>query len=161
MKFATTFAAVAGLATLTALTPALAPAWADDGGTHPVKMSKAQIAGQIFTDHKPVVMTHKDSTWGPYVTHDVEAFLSTDKKMDSGMYKSGPVRMEFKDQPYGVDEFMYFLKGGVTLTSADGTVTKIGPGDAVTIGRNWKGVWESKGYTKIYVIYSPDGPLSE
>lgn len=151
----------AALAATLSLTALPATVHADDGSQHPVKMSKAQIAGKIFTDHTPVVTTHKDSTWGPYVTHDVEGFLSTDKKMDSGMYKSGPVRMEFKDQPYGVDEFMYFLKGGVTLTSADGTVTEIGPGDAVTIGRDWKGVWESKGYTKIYVIYSPDGPISE
>lgn len=131
-----------------------------DGANHPVKMSKEQIAGKMFTDHKPVVSEHSDSEWGPYTTHDVETFLSADKQMDTGMYKSGPVRMVI-DEAYGVDEFMYFLEGGVTLTSEDGTVTEIGAGDAVTIGRDWKGIWESKGYTKIYVIYSPEGPISE
>ncbi|WP_417463348.1 cupin domain-containing protein [Kordiimonas sp.] len=124
--------------------------------SHPKKISKDQIAGQFFTDFKPVIQDH-ESEIGSYQTQDVENFLSVDKKFDSGMYRSGPVRMTIEH--YGVDEFMYFVEGGVTLTSADGTVTEIGPGDAVTIGRDWKGVWDSKGYMKIYVIYSADEPL--
>ena len=57
----------------------------------------------------------------------------------------------------GVDEFMYFLKGGVTLTSSDGQVTTITVGDAVTIPKEWTGVWDTEGYTKIWEIYSEDG----
>jgi len=125
----------------------------DDSMTkHPQKLSKAEIAGDIFKDKRLVVMTHEGED-GPYQTEDVENFLSTDKKFDSGMYRSGPVRMTL--EPYGVDEFMYFLEGGVTLTSEDGTVTEIKAGDAVTIAKEWRGTWDTKGYTKIYVIYSP------
>jgi uncharacterized cupin superfamily protein len=89
-------------------------------------------------------------------TLDVTTFLSSDKKFGSGVYKSGAVRFEI-DDPYGVDEFMYFIEGGVTLTSADGTVHVISAGDGVTIPKEWTGVWETDGYTKIWVIYSEDG----
>ena len=124
---------------------------------YPVKMSGAQIAGDIFKDFKPVVIDHENEK-GPFRTEDVETFLSSDRQFDTGMYRSGVNRFEIRDG-YGVDEFMYFLKGGVTLTNLDGTVMEIKAGDAVTIPRDWKGVWETEGYTKIYVIYSPDGPI--
>jgi uncharacterized cupin superfamily protein len=60
-------------------------------------------------------------------------------------------------EPYGVDEFMYFLTGSVTLTSSDGTVQTINAGEAVTIPKEWTGIWDTQGYTKIWVIYSEDG----
>ena len=120
---------------------------------HPVKMSKAQIAGSIFEDYEPVVTTRNDNT-----THDVEVFLSSNKQFDAGMYRSGKVRAEI-NEPYGVNEYMHFLEGGVTLTSSDGTVTEIKAGDSVVIPAEWTGVWDTAGYTKIYVIYSPDGPI--
>ena len=66
------------------------------------------------------------------------------------------VRIEI-DEPYGVDEFMYFLEGSVTLTSSDGSEQVINAGEAVTIPKEWTGVWETDGYTKIWVIYSADG----
>ncbi len=71
---------------------------------------------------------HKDG----HTTQDVTSLLSTDKKFASGMYKSGKTRSEITE-PYGVDEFMFFLEGSVTLTSSDGTVTKISAGEGVTI----------------------------
>jgi uncharacterized cupin superfamily protein len=48
---------------------------------------------------------------------------------------------------------MYFLEGGVTLTSSDGTRLEIVAGDAVMIPKEWRGVWDTKGYLKIYVIH--------
>jgi len=126
------------------------------GPTSPEKMSKAEIAGAIFSDPRMIRQMHGKGD-SAYETLDVENFLSKDKQFDSGMYQSGAVRAEI--ERYGVDEFMYFLKGGVTLTSKDGTVMEIKAGDAVTIPRDWAGVWDTKGYTKIYVIYSPDGPI--
>ena len=120
---------------------------------HPVKMSKAQIAGGIFEDYEPVVSTHGDNT-----THDVEVFRSDNDLFDAGMYRSGKVRFDITE-PYGVDEYMHFLEGGVTLTSSDGTVTEIEAGDSVVIPKEWTGVWETAGYMKIYVIYTPDAPI--
>jgi len=122
---------------------------------HPVKISQAQVAGDIFKDYKPIVKTEDGNT-----THDVEVFLSKDKQFDAGMYRSGKVRAEIK-APYGVNEYMHFLEGGVTLTSSDGTVTEVRAGDSVVIPEDWTGVWDTEGYTKIYVIYSPGGPITE
>jgi len=124
---------------------------ADKG--QPVKISQAQIAGEIFNDYAPVVATHDGNT-----TEDVEAFLSHDQKFDAGIYRSGKVRIEIT-KPYGVNEYMHFLKGGVTLTSTDGTVTEVKAGDSVVIPAEWTGTWDTDGYTKIYVIYSPQGPI--
>lgn len=117
----------------------------------PEKMSKIDIAGNIFERPNMIQMTKDGNT-----TFDVTTFLSSDKKFSSGIYKSGAVRIEI-NEPYGVDEFMYFIEGGVTLTSADGTVHVISAGDGVTIPKEWTGVWETDGYTKIWVIYSADG----
>jgi uncharacterized cupin superfamily protein len=52
---------------------------------------------------------------------------------------------------------MYFIEGGVTLTSSDGSKQVISAGEAVTIPKEWTGVWDTEGYTKIWVIYSEDG----
>lgn len=137
------------------LTSPVVTAAEQDAGevVHPVKMSQAQIAGAIFEDYDPIVKTQDGNT-----THDVEVFLSSDRQFDAGMYRSGKVRAEI-DEPYGVNEYMHFLEGGVTLTSSDGTVTEISAGDSVVIPEDWTGVWDTEGYTKIYVIYSPDGPI--
>ena len=89
---------------------------------------------------------------GPFVP----TLKSSDGKFASGMYRSGKSHFEI-EEPYGVDEFMYFIEGGVTLTSADGSVQVIGAGEAVTIPKEWTGVWDTDGYTKIWVIYSEDG----
>lgn len=140
------------------LVVALASTFAASGllaadAVHPVKMSKEQIAGRIFEDYEPLVSEHNGNT-----THDVEVFRTESGLFDAGMYRSGKVRAEI-DEPYGVHEYMHFLEGGVTLTSSDGTVTEIGAGDSVVIPADWTGVWDTDGYTKIYVIYSPDKPI--
>ncbi len=120
---------------------------------HPVKMSAAQIDGAIFEDYPPVVQEHDGNT-----TWDVEVYRSDSGLFDAGMYRSGKVRAEITE-PYGVHEYMHFLEGGVTLTSSDGTVTRIDAGDSVVIPADWTGIWDTDGYTKIYVIYSPDKPI--
>ncbi len=118
----------------------------------PAKMSKDDIAGAIFDRPGMIATTHEDG----HETLDVTSLLSSDKKFASGMYRSGKTRAEITE-PYGVDEFMFFLEGGVTLTSSDGTVTTIEAGEGVTIPREWTGIWDTDGYTKIWVIYSEDG----
>jgi uncharacterized cupin superfamily protein len=119
---------------------------------HPAKISKDEIAGKIFERDNMIETKHESGN----VTLDVTTLLSSDKKFASGMYRSGKSYFELTD-PYGVDEFMYFLEGGVKLTSADGTVQTINAGEAVTIPKEWTGIWDTEGYTKIWVIYSEDG----
>jgi uncharacterized cupin superfamily protein len=115
----------------------------------PQKMSKSDISGDIFSRPDTV---KKDGTL------DVTSLLSSDEKFSSGMYKSGPKRFEITE-PYGVDEFMFFLEGSVKLTSSDGSVQIINAGEAVTIPKEWTGIWESEGYRKIWVIYSASGKI--
>ena len=123
-----------------------------EGAVVPAKISMDEVAGKIFERAEMIETTHKSGN----TTLDVTTLLSSDKKFASGMYRSGKIRFE-TDEPYGVDEFMYFLEGGVTLTSSDGTVQVIHAGEAVTIPKEWTGIWDTDGYTKIWVIYSEDG----
>ena len=118
----------------------------------PAKISAEDAAGAIFKRDNMIRTERKNGN----VTLDVTTLLSSDKKFSSGMYSSGKTRSEITGA-YGVDEFMYFLTGGVTLTSSDGTVTTINAGEAVTIPKEWIGIWDTDGYTKIWVIYSADG----
>jgi|TARA_B110000914_G_scaffold214856_1_gene218156 uncharacterized cupin superfamily protein len=118
----------------------------------PAELSKADLAGQIFERSDMTETTHDDG----HVTLDVTSLLSSDKKFASGMYKSGKTRVEV-NEPYGVDEFMYFLEGGITLTSDDGTVQTIEAGEGVTVPKEWTGIFETEGYRKIWVIYSAVG----
>lgn len=115
----------------------------------PDKMSTSEISGDIFS--RPDTIKSEDGS-----VLDVTSLMASDGKFASGMYKAGPSREEITE-PYGVDEFMYFLEGSVTLTSADGSKLTIGPGEAVTVPKEWTGIWETDGYRKIWVIYSHDG----
>ena len=118
----------------------------------PAKISRADIGGDIFNRQSMIETTHADG----HTTQDVTTLLSSDKKFASGMYQSGKTRSEVTE-PYGVDEFMYFISGSVTLTSSDGSVQTIEAGEAVTIPKEWTGIWDTDGYTKFWVIYSADG----
>lgn len=124
---------------------------AGDAAPKPVLMNRTDLAGALFERPEMIRSGHDGNP-----TLDVTSLKSSDGKFASGMYKSGKERVEI-NKPYGVDEFMYFLEGGVTLTSGDGTVLKVSAGEAVTIPKEWTGVWDTKGYTKIWVIYSADG----
>ena len=129
------------------------PGWADNHKSpHPVKLSESDLAGEIFSHGDVMRTTHEDG----HKTLDVTSLLSSDGKFASGMYKSGKTRIEIIE-PYGVDEFMYFLTGGVTLTSADGSVLTIEAGEGITMPKEWTGVFATGGYTKIWVIYPANG----
>lgn len=138
-------------AVLTTALLALLGTAAGDSSHRPAQMTSADIAGAIFERPDMIETTSNGNT-----TLDVTSMKSGDGRFASGMYRSGKVRFDITE-PYGVDEFMYFLEGSVTLTSSDGTVQEIGPGEAVTVPKEWTGVWETDGYTKIWVIYSADG----
>jgi uncharacterized cupin superfamily protein len=119
---------IIALAAIAAMAAAYSASYeSGEGMRHPAKISKEEIAGKIFDRENMIKTDH-----GSHVTLDVTTLLSSDQKFGSGMYRSGKVRAEI-DEPYGVDEFMFFLQGGVTLTSSDGTVQTISAGEAVTI----------------------------
>jgi len=141
------------LVTIIILAAAAVAISGNEGGTlYPAKIDASEMDGTIFERDDMVRTEHESGN----VTLDVTSLMSSDKRFASGMYRSGKSYFEATDA-YGVDEFMYFIEGGVKLTSADGTVTEIEAGDAVTIPKEWTGIWDTDGYTKIWVIYSADG----
>ena len=118
---------------------------------HPAKLSIADLAGKAF-DNPNTIIT--ETPTGNIL--DITSLKSSEGKFASGMYKAGKSRFEITE-PYGVDEFMFFLEGSVTLTSDDGSQMTINAGEAVTIPKEWTGVWATEGYRKIWVIYSESG----
>lgn len=139
------------LVRLTGLTALLLSAAVAADGHHPIKITQADAAGAIFKRPDMIATTHEDG----HKTEDVTSLLSSDGRFASGMYKSGKTRTEITE-PYGVDEFMYFVEGGVTMVSSDGTVTEVKAGEAVSVPKEWTGTWITDGYTKFWVIYSDD-----
>ncbi len=118
----------------------------------PALITKHEVSGAIFDRADKIRTEHEDG----HVTLDVTSLMSSDKKFASGMYRSGKTRYDITEG-YGVDEFMYFIEGSITLTSRDGTKQVVGAGEAVTVPKEWEGVFETDGYTKFWVIYSADG----
>ena len=118
---------------------------------HPAKLSSTDLTGKAFDNPNTIVT---ETPTGNIL--DITSMKSSDGKFASGMYKAGKSRFEITE-PYGVDEFMFFLEGSVTLTSDDGSQMTINEGEAVTIPKEWTGVWATEGYRKIWVIYSESG----
>ncbi|VVE15413.1 cupin [Pandoraea morbifera] len=142
-------AALSMLALCSVLTP---PAGAEP--LHPVKLSRQALVGPIF-EREDAVHDSEDGN----DTVDVTSYTSGDRVFQTGVFQSGPVREEVRATPgYPYTELLVFLSGGARFTSRDGTVVEAGPGDAVTLPKGWSGVFESKGYTKLYAVYDPDAP---
>ncbi|MEM5314928.1 cupin domain-containing protein [Paraburkholderia sp. JHI869] len=117
----------------------------------PVKLSKADLAGAVFNRKD----AQKSVEGGTQMT-DVVGYTSPDKAYQTGVFKSGPSHEVIKG-PEGLayTEFLYFISGGVKLTSSDGSVLNVGTGEAVTLPKGWTGQFDTQGYTKLYVTYSP------
>ncbi|MGY2374470.1 cupin domain-containing protein [Pseudomonas sp. SDO524_S393] len=117
----------------------------------PTKTSHEQVSGSIFSRPDAVKGTFAGAPTVDVVTHE-----SADKAFQTGMYKSGPMREELGAPGTPYEEFLYFTAGGVTLTSTDGKVITVKAGESVSIPKGWTGVFETKGYEKIYAIYDAE-----
>jgi len=119
----------------------------------PAKISKEDMTGSIFSREDMVEMERYGTN-----TLDVMTLMSSDKKFASGIYKAGKHQIVLtEEEPYGVDEFLYMVEGTMTLTSIDGSVQEIGPGEAVTIPKEWAGVVDTEGYLQRWVSNAEDG----
>ncbi|WP_054132660.1 cupin domain-containing protein [Novosphingobium sp. AAP1] len=147
------FALGLGLALALPATAALA----DTGAasiTKPAKLASSAVTAALASS-----AAHHSNEGGAAVS-DLPQLHSADKKFMSGAYAvAGPNHGSFTGAGYPVNEFMVFLSGGVTLTSADGTVLEVKAGDAVSIPKGWLGRWDSAGYQKFYVVYDPEKPV--
>lgn len=115
--------------------------------TKPVKVTAEAARGPIFDGKNVVKDTGPD---GP--TRDVLLARSKDRKVEAGLYDAGPSEQDIDSYPE--DEFMYFIEGGVKLTSSDGTVLEVKAGEGAAIPKGWKGHWSTQGYKKYYVTYA-------
>lgn len=113
----------------------------------PVKVAAADAAGPVFKSK--LAVKENSPTDGP--TTDFVLMKSQDGRFEAGLYEAGPSDVAIES--YEEDEFMYFLEGGVKLTSADGTVLEAKAGEGVAIPKGWKGRWTTLGYRKYYVTY--------
>jgi uncharacterized cupin superfamily protein len=141
-------AALATLVTFGSVAAADAPKKPPAPVARPVKVTAADAAGPVFKS--PAAVHEHSATDGP--TIDVSLLKSRDGRFEAGLYEAGP--SDVAVESYEEDEFMYFLEGGVTLTSADGTVLEAKAGEGVAIPKGWKGRWTTKGYRKYYVTYT-------
>ena len=113
-------------------------------------------AGELRTgvfEREGVESSTETSEAGEAQARDLLWHQSAGGCLQTGVYEVGPNRYTV-DEPYPYDELMSFIKGGVTLTGLDGTVSTVRAGDTVLLPKGWMGVWESQGYRKIYVIYN-------
>lgn len=138
-----------GMAMMLLATVAMAdpPAAAPLVTTKPVKVTAAEATGPVFAGKTAVKDNGPD---GP--TTDVLLLRSKDRRVEMGLYDAGPSEQDIAS--YEDDEFMFFLAGGVKLTSADGTVLEVQAGEGVAMPKGWKGHWSTKGYKKYYVTYT-------
>jgi len=116
-----------------------------------MKVTRAELqsplAGRAGVEH-----LEETSEAGTVPASDWLWHQSDDGCLQSGFYETGKNRYVI-DEPYPHDEFMVFVEGGVTLTPEGGEPVIVGPGDTVAMPAGWRGVWESDGYRKFYVIY--------
>lgn len=113
----------------------------------PLKVTSAEALSSVFS--RPTVVK-ENGVDGP--TSDYPMLKSRDGKLEAGVFAAGP--SDYAVASYEEDEFMFFLEGGVVMTSADGTVLEAKAGEAVVVPKGWKGRWTTKGYKKYYVTYS-------
>ncbi len=113
----------------------------------PTKISAADAAGPILNSARAV----KESSGPDGPSSEVVMLKSRDRKFTAGIYSAGP--SDYAVDAYEEDEFMFFLEGSVTLTSADGSVLQVVAGEGAAIPKGWKGRWTTSGYRKYFVTY--------
>ena len=73
-----------------------------------------------------------------------------DGKVEIGIWECTPGR--FRANRAASSEFCHFIAGVIEMTHADGTVVRLGPGDAINLPLGWTGEWRIIAHTrKLYV----------
>jgi uncharacterized cupin superfamily protein len=87
---------------------------------------------------------------GQPVTATANQFIGGDGKFFCGVWTSTPGSWQVS---YSEEEFCVILEGQAVLTDAEGTVSKVGPGDAFVIPAGFTGLWQTlTPLKKLYAI---------
>jgi uncharacterized cupin superfamily protein len=114
----------------------------------PLKISRGDIFAAV--DSRDTIDKAPGGVSNVVVSH------SADGEVVTGIYTSGPTQAEVAGPDgYPADEFMYFITGGATLTSTDGSKVVVNAGEGVSLPRGWVGTFATQGYTKLYVSRQP------
>jgi uncharacterized cupin superfamily protein len=88
----------------------------------------------------------------PMPTRGLETWSSADEKTSTGIWECGPGPSQWKLEGQG--ELIYVVRGRMTCTADDGTVTEVGPGDSMTFAPGWSGRWDiHETLRKVYAIF--------
>jgi uncharacterized cupin superfamily protein len=120
---------------------------AASGPVSPVKIAASEVSNFSAFKHAGVT-TGTDQ--GAHYTNRTFG-QSSNGKFVAGIYESAATHTFYASYPG--DEFMFFITGKVTLTSAAGGSLEIGPQEGVFLPRGWRGTWDSTAYRKYYVYH--------
>jgi uncharacterized protein len=88
----------------------------------------------------------------PMPTRGLETWSAEDGKTSTGIWECDPGPSRWKLD--GEGELIHVVKGRMTCTADDGTVTEIGPGDSFTFPPGWSGQWDiHETLRKVYAIF--------
>ncbi len=88
----------------------------------------------------------------PMPTRGLETWSSEDEKTSTGIWECEPGPSQWKLD--GEGELIYVVRGRMTCTADDGTVTEVGPGDSMTFPPGWSGRWDiHETLRKVYAIF--------
>lgn len=92
---------------------------------------------------------------GPMATRGSETWRSPDERVGTGVWECDAGR--FPARFAGRGEFIQVVTGRMTCTADDGTVTELGPGDAMTFPPGWQGEWVvHEPLRKLYCEFKPE-----
>jgi uncharacterized cupin superfamily protein len=98
----------------------------------------------------------KSAKDGPMATRGVETWRSDDEQIGTGIWECDTGRFTARFANGG--EFIQVVRGRMTCTAEDGTVTELGPGDAMTFPPGWTGEWHvHEPLRKLYCEFKAPG----
>ena len=119
------------------------------------KMATLRIGGESMADRELEAWGEIGSAReGPMATRGIETWRSDDGAIGTGIWECDAGRFTARFAEGG--EFIQVISGRMTCTATDGTVTELGPGDAMTFPPGWTGEWQvHEPLRKLYCEFKP------
>lgn len=123
-----------------------------DTATQPM-ITGAAAPALPLTEHGPVQPPLGEPLDGPMNHRGVVMWRSADGAAFTGLWEcdAGRFRVAYGDDDV---ESIHVVSGRLIARHDDGSVTEVGPGDAMTFPPGWRGVWECpEPFRKFYAIF--------